>query len=98
MARLIWSPQAASDLANICEFIAQDSPEYAHLTAQRIIEVVESIPALPRGGRIVPELGSPVIRERIVGDYRVIYRMRQQAVEIVTIIHGARRLRFKNTS
>ncbi len=36
---------------------------------------------------------APDLRERVVGHYRVIYRTKPDAVEIVTIIHGARLLR-----
>ena len=93
MDRLIWSPQAASDLQSICEFVARDSQEYARVLAQRIVSVAESIPRFPKAGRVVPELDVPELRERIVGAYRVIYRLRPGTVEIVTILHGARRLR-----
>ncbi|GAG86026.1 unnamed protein product [marine sediment metagenome] len=36
---------------------------------------------------------TPELRERILGNYRIIYRLKKDAVEIVTIIHGARLLR-----
>jgi plasmid stabilization system protein ParE len=94
MDRLIWSPQAASDLQGICEFIGRDSPVYARLQAQRILSVVESLPRFPRSGRMVPEIDDPLLRERIVGPYRVIYRLKTDAIEIVTVLHGARRLRL----
>jgi len=90
MAHLIWSPQAVSDLEAICDYIAKDSQEYACIIARRIVNVVESIPDHPRAGRMVPEWQTPSLRERIVGSYRVIYRAGPEAVEIVTIIHGAR--------
>lgn len=33
---IIWSPRAAFPLQNICEFIAEDSPVYARIFAQKI--------------------------------------------------------------
>jgi len=41
-------------------------------------------------GRIVPECADPAIREIIYGNYRVIYRVRGDVVELLTIFHGAR--------
>jgi toxin ParE1/3/4 len=92
MARLRWSPQAAADLGGICEFIAQDSEQYARALARRLVDTVEAIPDHPKAGRLAPELGDPLLREKIVGNYRIIYRLRADVVEIVTIIHGAQLL------
>lgn len=92
MGRLIWSPRAADDLEEICDYIARDSARYAAIVAGRIVAAVEKIPTFPKAGRIVPEKGDPNVRERIVGNFRVIYRLKEGAVEVVTICHGARRL------
>jgi plasmid stabilization system protein ParE len=43
-------------------------------------------------GRTVAELGIENIREVIVGSYRVIYRIRQDEVHLLTVHHGARLL------
>jgi plasmid stabilization system protein ParE len=92
MVKLIWSPRAASDLEDICNFIASDSEHNAKTFAQRIVEMIESIPDFPKAGRIVPEYQLDEIRERLYQDYRIIYRIKKDSVEIVTIIHGARLL------
>jgi toxin ParE1/3/4 len=92
MDRLIWSPRAAADLEAIGDYIGRDSPHYARTVVRRIVQVVESIPRFPRMGRMVPEYEAPELRERIVGNYRVVYRLRAEAIEIVTILHGARNL------
>ena len=52
--------------------------------------VVREIPKSPRSGRVVPEYDDPDLREKILGDYRVVYRIRKDTVEIVAICHGAR--------
>ncbi len=90
--RIIWSPRAASHLESICEFIAEDSPIYARVFAQKVVALVKSIPAFPQTGRIVPEYNDPGLREKIYGDYRIIYRIKANTVEIAAICHGARRL------
>lgn len=90
MTAIRWSPQAADDLASIRDFIARDSDHYARLVVQRIVAAIELLPTSPRMGRVVPEIGDPELREVIVGAYRIIYRYRHDAIEITTILHGAR--------
>jgi plasmid stabilization system protein ParE len=43
-------------------------------------------------GRVVPELGIQDLREILVGTYRVIYRVREDEVHVLTVHHGARLL------
>jgi len=42
----------------------------------------------------VPELGDESIREVIHGNYRIVYRLRLDLVEIATVFHGARLFRL----
>jgi toxin ParE1/3/4 len=91
--RITWSPRAASHLESICEFIAEDSPVYARIFAQQVITLVKSIPAYPQTGRMVPEYNDLALREKIYGNYRVIYRIKAERIEVVAICHGARLLR-----
>ena len=92
MVRLIWSPQALDDLDAICDYIGRDSKRYAALFAERAVALAESIVAQPLLGAMVPEYQQENLRERLLQSYRVVYRVREDAVEIVAIIHGARLL------
>jgi toxin ParE1/3/4 len=92
MARLIWSSRALTDLDSACEFIGRDSPRYAHLFAQRIVATIETIPQHPQLGAMVPEYEMEEIRERLFQNYRIVYRVRDESVQIVAIIHAARLL------
>jgi len=92
MARLIWSPRAARDLEEICEYIAQDSEYFARTFAQQILVLIESIPGFPNAGRMVPEYQRNELRERIFQNYRIVYRVKPDVVEIAAIVHGARRI------
>jgi len=38
------------------------------------------------------ELNNPEIREILFGSYRIVYRVKDELVEILTIYHGARLL------
>jgi len=92
MVEVRWTSQAADDLEAIVEFISADSPHYARLLAMDILEAVERLADFPQSGRIVPEIRAPEIREILLGNYRIIYRVRTEAVEILTVYHGARLL------
>ncbi len=46
-------------------------------------------------GRKVPELDDPNIRELILRNYRLIYRIFGDKVQIVRLFHGSRILDFK---
>ena len=92
MAGVRWSLQAVQDLEEICNYLAQSSAHYAGVFAQRVMSIIESIPLNPRSGSIVPEYDRDDLRERFLHNYRIIYRLRLEVVEIVTITHGARLL------
>jgi len=87
-----WSPRAACNFEDICNYIARDSEFYATLFAKRIIAIIEAIPQFPRAGRMVPEYGDENLRERIYSNYRIVYRLQREAIEIVAIAHSAKPL------
>ena len=41
---------------------------------------------------MVPELGMHTLREILIYSYRIIYRVQEEAIEVVTVYHGARLL------
>jgi len=92
MVEVRWTLQAYQDLDSIAEFIAKDSPQYARLFVVDILQAADRIAEFPKSGRTVPELGDPAVREIIMGNYRVVYRLKADAAEILTIYHGARLL------
>ncbi|MCL5278440.1 MAG: type II toxin-antitoxin system RelE/ParE family toxin [Planctomycetes bacterium] len=92
MAQVRWTPQAADDLDAIAEFIGRDSPHFAALFVADILQTVDRLTDFPESGRMVPEIGERNIREIILGSYRIIYRLHREAVEVLTVHHGARLL------
>ena len=92
MTRLEWTEPAVADLENIQDYIARDSSEYANAVVERLILSVEQLQLFPASGRFVPEAKDPRVRELLVESYRVIYRVKKGAVQILTIVHGARDL------
>lgn len=92
MVEVRWTPQAAQDLDSITSFISHDSAQYASLFVIDLFQAVGRIAEFPQSGRIVPELGNPGVREIILGSYRVVYRIKKQYADLLTIYHGARLL------
>jgi plasmid stabilization system protein ParE len=92
MAEIRWTPQASDDLEAIAEFISLDSHHYASLFVTDVVNATERLELFPESGRIVPELNEHLIREIILGNYRIVYRITHTAVEILTVYHSARLL------
>ena len=92
MTRIIWSPRSLRDVESIRDYIARESPRVADLVVARIIKVVERLETFPESGRKVPERNDPEIREVIAAPYRVVHRLREGNVEIITVFRASRLL------
>lgn len=94
MAKIKWSKDSIADLKEICKFIALDSPYYAKIFFERVFEMVEHLELFPEIGRQVPESNDPKVRELIYKSYRIIYQIKDDFLEIITVIHGSRLLKL----
>jgi toxin ParE1/3/4 len=96
MARLNWTDLSIEDLTNIAEFISKDSPKYSVIQIKRIRERAKILKEQPFLGRIVPETQNDSVRELILGNYRIIYRIiSEDRIDILTIHHSARLLKIE---
>jgi plasmid stabilization system protein ParE len=92
MAReVVWASSASDDLAAIVEFIRRDSEHYAASLTREIVRAAGSLGDMAERGQIVPEFQDEQIRELLIRQYRLIYRVRDQVVLVLAIVHGARR-------
>ena len=89
---LIWSQEALDDIDNIAEYIGRDSIYHAQQVVEQIFELGDSLTNQPELGRVVPELNNPLIRERFIYSYRLIYEIKAPEVHIMAVIHGKRLL------
>ena len=97
MVKIVWTEISIEDLKEIFDFIADDSARYATITTQRIYKRAQEIIINPYLGRIVPEFNDKFIRELIEGNYRIIYKMKNEMqVDILRIFHSARLLKKKS--
>jgi len=90
--KIEWTEPALLDLENIRDYIRRDSEYYAVRFAEKIIEAVESLEKFPEMGRTVPEVEEETIRELLLHNYRIMYRVEADRILVLTVIHGARDL------
>jgi addiction module RelE/StbE family toxin len=86
--KLLWSPLAIDRASEIAEYIARDNPVAAENWIDALFKKVEELKAFPESGRVVPETNHRTIRELIYGNYRIIYRIEEKRLSILTVRHG----------
>lgn len=91
MASVKQTARARADLDDIWLGVALDNFRAADRLVDRIIARCQTLADHPRLGPARPQI-APDARMLVVGDYLVLYRLAAGDVEIVRIVHGARRL------
>jgi toxin ParE1/3/4 len=93
MAKVNWTKQAIKDVDKIAEFIAKDSEHYAKIQVGRFFDAVKVLEKHPLSGKMVPEKQENLIREIVLGNYRIIYRIvSEEKIDILTVHHSKRLL------
>jgi toxin ParE1/3/4 len=91
MARnVIWAYAAEEDLEAAASYIHRDSPAYAVSFVERALEAGRSLNEFAERGRMVPELSDSSIREIFIFSYRLVYRIEDDRISILALIHGRR--------
>ena len=57
--------------------------------------LLNSLGLFPESGRVVPEYQDKNLREKIFQNYRIVYRLKDNFIEIVIISHSAMELKIK---
>lgn len=85
-----WTPNAQSDLVQAFEFIAEESPNSALLVLDRIESGTKNLARHPEIGRVGRVEHT---RELVIPNtpFIVTYRIVDEYVDILAIIHGARK-------
>ncbi len=86
--KVVWTQQAFLRLADIYDFIAADSAESAEHLVDRLEQRAENLVRFPESGRRIPELPASELQEVIEGNYRLVYRVGRERIEIVTVFEG----------
>jgi plasmid stabilization system protein ParE len=83
-----WSPEALERVTELAEWIALNNEEAAVQWVDDIFARVEKLSHSPRSGRMVPEEMRDELREVIWKKYRIIYRLEDGKINIVTVVHS----------
>ena len=91
--KVSWAAVARNDLKQIIEYIAIDSPGNASRILKKIKNKTSAIFFSPERGRVVPELkeqGIQTYRELIIAPWRIIYRITDTTVFVLSVIDSRR--------
>jgi toxin ParE1/3/4 len=99
-ARVTWSIKGRLELADVWNYINQESTANALRVLQDIAAAVDRLENHPFSGRMVPEWNQPILRELIVSRYRVMYSAKEEEEEVIVfdVRHVRRRVpkRFRS--
>jgi toxin ParE1/3/4 len=88
--KIVWTKLALSDLGQAYDYISSDRPGAARQIIERIEASVATISHHPEIGR--PGRVSPTRELQVLGTpFLLVYRIRKGRLEILALIHGARR-------
>jgi len=90
--RVEIKPTAENDLGNRYLQIADESPDNALRWYLQTIEAIEKLAIFPERCRLAPENDEVQldIRHLMIGDYRALYRINGDVVEVLHIRHQSR--------
>lgn len=84
---VFWSTLALERVSEASDYIAQRDAETAERWVENLFAAAERLEQFPESGRVVPEVGRPDIREIIHDRYRIIYKIKPERVEVLTVRH-----------
>ncbi len=91
--KVCWAEVAEEDLRAIIEYIRADNPSVAKDNLKKIRSKTSNLHSFPQRGRVVPELkeyGIIQYRELVISPWRVIYRISEFDVYILSVIDSRR--------
>jgi plasmid stabilization system protein ParE len=86
----VLHPEAARDISEIWEYIAEDNPEAAGRFQNKIVQAIRNLAAFPRQGHARPDLSSRALRFETVGAYLIAYVPDRVPLLVLAVIHGRR--------
>ncbi len=83
-------PRALRDLAAIRHYIAQANSTAARRWVSKLEERANRAAISPLAGRVVPEVGEEDVREVFLRSYRIVYRVLEEELHVLTVFEGHR--------
>ena len=81
---VVWTRKVLRRLEEIHEYIAVDAPRRADAFCDRLVAATEQLRAHPLSGALLPE--DPAYRQLVVDGYRLVYRVAERDVYVMTIV------------
>ncbi|BDA85766.1 hypothetical protein Sa4125_33080 [Aureimonas sp. SA4125] len=85
------TPLAAADIEAIVLHIAEDNPRGALNVLDAIEQRLTQLTRYPHSGYLCDDIG-PGIRRLVSGQYLAFYRVRNEEVEVLRVLHGRRKV------
>jgi toxin ParE1/3/4 len=89
--KVVFTPLAEADLREVWRHIAQNDLDAADRFFGTISERAANLSQLPERGALREDLGAR-IRMLVEGRYLIFYRVDEDAVRVVRVLHGSRDL------
>lgn len=88
--RYDFHPEARTDLDQIYDYIAEDSPDAADRVLAEILAAIRVLVSFPHQGHERTDLTSRPLRFWRVRDYLIAYEPDEKPLWIIAVIHGSR--------
>lgn len=92
MGQFLLTEQAAADLDEIWEYIAQSNLDAAERVIEQLSGAMQKLADRPGMGRTRPELADSRHRFWVENPYLIVYRADTKPLQIIRVLHGARAL------
>jgi toxin ParE1/3/4 len=88
--KVVFTREARQDIAGIARHIAGHNPDRARSYIEELRTACLEIGRMPNAFEMVEDTSLPGIRRRIFAPYLIFYRVEEDRISLVRIIHGAR--------
>lgn len=86
--KLLYTPEAITDLRRLREFIAEKNPEAAQKIGAQLVSDISRLVVLPRLGRKVQKAPNPeMVRDLSAGAYIVRYLILDDEIHVLRLWH-----------
>ena len=83
------SRKANNDIADICDRITENNPDAAARLDEQIHATIQRLAELPGLGHTRADVQDKRYLFLVVGNYVIAYRVQQQELVVVRVLHGA---------
>lgn len=90
MRTVVITSEAEHDLREIHAYLLREAPFQADVTLARLQSAIENLADAALQYPLFPGREDRGVRRRVVRPYNVLYRVREDLVEVVHVLHGAR--------